>query len=590
MNLVVQVLGVNMQIKGFRFLWLLGLALYATISFAAHEKPLPAEQAFVFSAVKADSQKIVARWKIAPNYYLYAKRLQINVDPSEQVKIHYPKGKWKKSPLGIQEEVYFKRVLVPIDLPPKVQTATLSVDYQGCSQHGFCYPPVHKEVSIVLNAKPETAFSLSSMLTDQQGVLLALQTQHYPVLLLFFLGLGLLFAFTPCVLPMIPILTAIIVGQHATGTKKSFFLAFTYVLGMATAYAMAGVAAAAMGSSVQVWLQKGWVIGLMSGIVLLLALSLFEWYDLRFSRRWHNFVSHWSQRHKGGNYIGVFSMGVLSTLVVSPCITAPLMGVLIYISQTGNVFLGGGALFALGLGMGIPLILIGMSANKWLPKSGAWMNAVRKMMGFCMLALAIWMLSRILMPVTIMLLWGLLLFILAAFFYVSMPKYIGRRHMNRGIGMFAAVMGVFVILSGTNALKLNYPQAAQSTSMFTVVRNIESLKQQLASAAAKGQPVLLDFYADWCESCLVMDEKVFKQSDVQMNLKQYRLLRADLTNNNEADAEILKAYQVIAPPTILFFDPRGQEINSQRVVGEVGAKEFLSRLTTVKSCHEKTTC
>lgn len=579
-----------MQIKGLRFLLLIGLALYAAVSMASHEKPLPAEQAFVFSAVKADNQKIIAQWKIAPNYYLYTKRLQINVDPSAGVNIHYPKGKFKKSPLGVQEEVYFKRVLVPINLPPNVETATLNVDYQGCSQHGFCYPPVHKEVSIVLNAKPQTTASLSSLLTDQQGVLLALQTQHYPILLLFFLGLGLLFAFTPCVLPMIPILTAIIVGQHVTSTRKSFLLAFTYVLGMASAYAVAGVAAAAMGSSVQVWLQKGWVIGLMSAIVLLLALSLFEWYDLRFSRRWHNFVSNWSRRHQGGNYLGVFSMGVLSTLVVSPCITAPLMGVLIYISQTGNIFLGGSALFALGLGMGIPLMLIGISANKWLPKSGAWMEAVRKMMGFCMLALAIWMLSRILMPVTIMLLWSLLLFTVAAFFYVSMPKYIGRRHINRGIGIFAAALGVVVILSGTNTLTLKQVPVEQSTPLFTVVKNIESLRQQLASAAAAGQPVLLDFYADWCESCIAMDEKVFKQTDVQMNLKKYRLLRADLTNNNAADAEILKAYQVIAPPTILFFDPRGQEINSQRVVGEVGAKEFLSRLTTVKSCHEKTTC
>lgn len=579
-----------MQIKGLRFLLLIGLALYAAVSMASHEKPLPAEQAFIFSVAKVNAQKIIVQWKIAPNYYLYTKRLDIDVDPSTGVNVHYPRGRLKKSPLGVQEEVYFKRVLVPINLPPNVETAILNVDYQGCSQHGFCYPPVHKEVSIVLNAKSQSTVSLSSLFTDQQGVLLALQTQHYPLLLLFFLGLGLLFAFTPCVLPMIPILTAIIVGQHAASTRKSFSLAFTYVLGMASAYAIAGVAAAVMGSSVQVWLQKGWVIGLMSAIVLLLALSLFEWYDLRFSRRWHNFVSNWSRRHQGGNYLGVFSMGVLSTLVVSPCITAPLMGVLIYISQTGNIFLGGGALFALGLGMGIPLMLIGMSANKWLPKSGAWMEAVRKVMGFCMLALAIWMLSRILMPVTIMLLWSLLLFMVAAFFYVSMPQYIGRRRMNRFIGIFAAVLGVFVILSGTNTLTLKQVPVEQSTSLFTVVKSIASLKQQLASAAARGQPVLLDFYADWCESCIAMDEKVFKQTDVQMNLKKYRLLRADLTNNNAADAEMLKAYQVIAPPTILFFDSRGQEINSQRVVGEIGVKEFLSRLTTVKSCHEKTTC
>lgn len=569
--------------------WVLFFWLCSAVAFAAHEKPLPAEQAFVFSTHKVGANKLVLQWKIAPNYYLYAKRFQIDMTPAVKAVVRYPKAHLKKKQLGGLEAVYFNQLSIPVIFSDTMRAVALSVTYQGCSEHGFCYPPVHKEVTFNADAGQGLAFSISSLFASQQGVLLALQTQHYPIILLFFLMIGLLFAFTPCVLPMIPILTAIIVGQHSAGTKKSFFLALTYVLGMAVAYAMAGVAAALMGSSIQVWLQKPWVIILMSALIVLLAISLFEWYELRFSKRWHNYIDGWSRRHKGGTHFGVFCMGVLSTLVVSPCITAPLMGVLIYISQTGNAVLGGGALFALGLGMGIPLILLGMSANKWLPKSGTWMNAVRKLMGFCMLAFAVWMLSRILLPVTIMLLWSAWLFSLAVFFYVSMPRLTRLKRINRGIGILAAILGVFVILSGANTLPLNKVKEKPET-IFTVITDLNVLKQQLATAAEAHQPVLLDFYADWCEACVVMDKQVFSQEAVKAILKGYRLLRVDLTKNDAAEVAILKAYQVIAPPTILFFARDGTELNTERLVGGQDQKEFISHLTVLKKCQETMVC
>ena len=434
---------------------------------------------------------------------------------------------------------------------------------------------------------------------SEDDILTVLHTQHIGVMLLLFAGLGLLMAFTPCVLPMIPILTGIILGQkHAVGTRKAFFLSSTYILGMAITYACAGLVAASLGGSMQVWLQKPVMIAFTSALFVLLGLSLFGLFDLRFPHRWQNKIFSWSDKHEGGTYVGVFFMGILSTLVVSPCITAPLVGVLIFISETGNRLLGASALFTMGLGMGIPLLLIGMSAGRWLPKSGPWMTTVKATFGLLMMAMAIWILSRIISPMMTRTLWGVMVVIVAMFFGFYVPHHMGQYRFNRGLGIIIGFFGLVMMLGGMGVSTfldkwVSLPAASQANSQtFIIVRNMEEIKNQLANAELAHRPVILDFYADWCESCVAMDRNVFSLSEVRQLLGNFILLRADLSNNSADDEKILKHYGVIAPPTMLFFNSQGREVNSKRLVGEMNASEFLSRVNLFMSanCDKKVQC
>ncbi len=430
----------------------------------------------------------------------------------------------------------------------------MSVDYQGCSEAGFCYPPIHKEFNVDVSAQtikdisalPDEKVStgtdekLTTLATDQNKVDTLLANASFGMLMLIFAGLGLLLAFTPCVLPMIPILTGIILGQRQPlTTRKAFLLSLAYVMGAAITYSLAGVAAAMMGSSLQAWLQQPWVIVAVSILFVILALSLFGLFDIRLPRMWQHHITTVSRKQQGGTYPGAFIMGMVSTLIVSPCVTAPLVGVLMYIGQTGDILLGAAALFAMGMGMGIPLLLIGVSARKFLPKSGPWMVVVKQLFGVMMLVMAVWMFSRI-------------------------PS-LDILHVER--------------------------QTATEGS-FVVVQNLKEVNQQLLLAQEQHKPVILDFYADWCESCVSMDKKVFGSPAVRAALSNFVLLRADLTANNQADDQILKNYAVIAPPTVLFFNNKGKEVNSRRIVGEVSPGEFLGRINTFMSarCDKKLQC
>jgi thiol:disulfide interchange protein DsbD len=412
---------------------------------------LPAEQAFVFSTRLERPDLLLAEWHIAPGYYLYSKRLHITVNPEGTADIAYPQGDFKYAEELGRYEVFSGNLSIPIQFKKNASMVNLSIAYQGCSEDGFCYPPIHKNIRLDLtsgNVSQQSNSELPTLLTNQQEVQNALQSQHIGVLLLLFVGLGLLLAFTPCVLPMIPILTSIIVGQKNSSTKKAFLLSFIYVMGMAITYSVAGILVASLGNSLQIWLQNPWVIGVTSGLFLLLALSLFGLYDITLPRHWHHRVSSVSNKQKSGTYVGVFCMGVLSTLIVSPCVTAPLVGVLMYIAQTGDHILGASALFALGIGMGIPLMLIGLSAGKWLPKSGPWMEAVKKVFGLLMLGMAIWMLSRILSSTVTVILWGVLLIILALFLTFYLSHLIPQRKLNRGLGLVAGLAGIILIIGG----------------------------------------------------------------------------------------------------------------------------------------------
>lgn len=596
--------------KYFLFLILLCASLFQVSSAFASLKsvnvvPLPPEQAFQLSVSFIRPGVVLAEWHIARGYFLYAKRTKIDFSPNVNVTIPYPQGDLKYDEEHGRYEVYSGDISVPIQLPQNTSPSTMSINYQGCSQDGFCYPPMNKsfmlnmtdltvmEMSDIGNVTP-AAPSFKSLLTNQHNVESLLKHRHFGMMLLIFGALGLLLAFTPCVLPMIPILTSIIIGQkHAPGTGKAFLLSATYVIGMSITYACAGLVAASLGSSLQVWLQKPAVIAIVCAVFLLLALSLFGLYELRFSRRWHNWISAWSNRHEGGTYVGVFFMGVLATLVVSPCVTAPLVGVLIYIGQTGNLIFGASALFAMGLGMGVPLLLIGMSAGKWLPKSGAWMKAVKEMFGIFMVGMAIWLLSRVVSHAVTMALFGLLFLGAAGFVGLYLPKLIHFRNINRTIGFATFLVGIFFILNGMNAMMFTPTASRQAnSSIFTIVHNMADLNKQLTLAAASNQPVLLDFYADWCASCVEMDRHVFNTGDVRQALNNFVLLRADLSGNTSEDSDVLKTFGVIAPPTMLFFNNAGQEVNSRRIVGELDANEFLTRLNSfmTASCDKKVQC
>lgn len=581
------------------FLLLLGCMISFSSFAATRSAPISPEKAFVFSANVISANEIQAQWKIAPGHFLYMNKIHITVTPDAKAEVKLPPAQ-HKAMHDEDYQIYTEQLTVPVVLNAAAEKIKLSVEYQGCSEAGVCYPPVHKNVELTLPAQVTGAAaattaavssseSLHTLLTNQNGVQELLKSQHIAVLLLIFAGLGLLLAFTPCVLPMIPILTGIIVGQKGTvSAKRAFVLSLIYVVGSAVTYALAGVAAASMGHSLQVWFEKPWIIVAASGLFVVLALSLFGYYELRLPNGIQNRLNNFSNKQQGGTYFGVFLMGAMSALIVSPCVTAPLVGVLMYIAQTGDRLLGASALFAMGMGMGIPLLLIGMSAGKWLPKSGSWMDAVKYFFGIFMLAMAVWMLSRVAPHTLVMILWSALLLGSALFIAMHLPKLIGRHTFNRIFGSAVGCSAMFVLFLGVGSPTLvnkvmHNQEIKEASSNFVLIHNIADLNKQLAVAQRSHQPVILDFYADWCESCVSMDKHVFSTPDVRSKLSNYVMLRADLTEADETIEALLKEYGVIAPPTVLFFDPQGREMNAHRIVGEVDAQEFMSRVDTIWS-------
>jgi thiol:disulfide interchange protein DsbD len=523
------------------------------LSFAENH-PLPPHQAFQLAVSFETAHELAVVWHTAPRYFLYAKRMKIELVPPHFSKITYPKSTWRDIGPGMHEKVYTGNVIVPILLTANTQPLVLNIHYQGCSQDGFCYPPqdrqfkveVAKQLIVPMDqaplpavTQPKPTYSFLSLLTNQNQVDMLMKDQPFAVILFFFAVLGLLLTFTPCVLPMIPILTALILGQaHKPGSRKAFFLSLTYVLGMSVTYAAAGLFTAWLGRSLQVFLQQPIVIAVMSGLFVLLALSLFGVYDIRLPNRLQHRLTRWSNHHKSGTYLGVFMMGILATLVVSPCVTAPLIGVLLYISQTGDLILGTSALFVMGLGMGVPLILIGTSAGAWVPKTGPWMKIIKNGLGVLMLVMALWLVAR------------------------------------------------------AQVLPAMMPEVQDADSAFTVVHQLDTIQQQLSLAHSSHRPVLLDFYASWCADCVVMDRQVFGDRAVQQALSSFLLLRVDLSSNSAEDNRIMSYFHVIAPPTVLFVDNNGQEVESARVVGGVDAAHFIKHIENffVSTCGQETAC
>ncbi len=553
----------------------------------ADNMPLPAAQAFVLKVHALNAHTLQANWQITPGYYLYRDRISITaVKPAISLNaIQYPTGKTVQDNIFGTYQIYEQPLTVLIPLPtlnsPQV---TVAISYQGCAHSGFCYPPVNQQITVALPTTKSPDL-VNYTATTQHSF------WHILLVLLSFTGLGILLAFTPCILPMLPILSGIILGQKRLSTVKAFLLALTYVLSMAIAYAMAGLLAALSGVHLQAILQNPWVIGLFSALFIGLALSLFNVYELRLPSRLQQRITDLSNRQQGGTYLGVAIMGILSILIVSPCSSAPLVAALAYITQEGNIGLGGAALFALGLGMGIPLLLIVTFGARLLPKSGPWMNIIKAVFGVLLLAVAIDMLARLLPGHIILLLWAILIMIGAVYLGTFEAAFNHWQKFWKGTGLVLFSYGILLLIGSAmgndsllqplsfNHAIINTPiTPAQKSLPLQRVKTITDVQQAITNANQHGKKVMLDFYADWCIACQVIERYTFSDPQVQNALGNWVLLQADITANDQQDQALLAHYQIIAPPAILFFDQQGREIRSNRVSGEISAAEFLKRI------------
>jgi thiol:disulfide interchange protein DsbD len=570
--------------------------IFCLLSLTGHTAtPPPAADVFKFSANSLDPNTLALTWDIKPGFFLYKDRFRM-LEASDHAfqlgEIHYPKATQKIDHQGKRIPIYRHQVILPLPvLGNQAGEALFSIAYQGCADDGFCYPPETKTLKLGFNDKRElmdvsvesesTSVLNHDRVSEEPDQLKQLfYTHNWAIIFLSFFGFGLLLSFTPCVLPMIPVLSGIILGQgKKISTHKSFLLSLSYILSMATTYAIVGAVVALMGSNLQMVMQNPWAIASFSVIFLLLALSMFEFYDLRLPSSWQAKLTQLSHSKAGGYYLGAAIMGCLSTLILSPCVTAPLIGALGYIANTGDVARGSLTLFFMGLGMGTPLLLIGTSAGKWVPKTGEWMHTIKAFFGLLLLAVAIELLSRILPSVLTMVLWASLLIFTGIYSGALEHARTHQDKFRQGVGIVTLLYGILILIGASQGshnplqpLAQLTPLTAESPSVTTV----SALKQALLQA--KGRPVLVDFYADWCESCKQIEATTLNDPNIVQALKSIVMIKVDVTQNNGETHALLKDFDVVAPPTFIFYNKNGQELKQLRLAGEVSAKTLMSTL------------
>lgn len=552
------------------------------------------DQAFALTGEALSANNIQLNWRIADGYYLYKER--IKVEPANDTKaigtLVLPKGENHHDEYFGDQEVYRQSVDATFSLPPSdAKSVDVKVTYQGCADAGLCYPPETKIISISLEDVPAGPVALDSTsagsggyVSEQDSYAEKIKNGNLALVLLTFFGAGLLLAFTPCVLPMVPILSGIIAGSGENVTaRRSFMLSVSYVLGMAFTYTAAGIAAGAIGQgfNLQATFNQPWIITVFSLLFVVLAVSMLGFFTIEMPNFIQTRLSNASNEQQAGTYIGVGVMGALSALIVSACVAPPLIAALTVISQTGDVLRGGAALFVMSLGMGTPLLLVGASAGKLLPRAGAWMDTVKNLFGVLFLGVAAWMLSRIVPGWAVMLLWAAVAATLAWVLLRARFKSGGARATSRALGGAAAIYGLVLLagifLGSTNPLAPIPQLAAKVTRLeFQRFKTVADLEREVAKASAAGKPVMVDFYADWCVSCLEMEHKTFTQSEVQAALGNVVLLQADVTANDDEDKALYKLFEIVGPPTIAFYGPDGKERKRYRVVGFMAAEEFAS--------------
>ena len=574
---------------------------------------LPPEEAFRVSANGSDGSRLQVQWSIAEGTYLYQDKIKLELsgDGVQLGAFELPQPDIKKDSIKPDGSigdvaVYHERIDLDIPLVRSNTEATevvLTARYQGCADRGICYPPQKTSFTLPLVAasgaataaapaagvqsKPSAPVAKQSE-QDQIAAMIAGQSSWVVVGAFFLIGLGL--AFTPCVFPMIPILSGIITGHgQSITTRKAFMLSLVYVLAMALTYTVAGVFAALAGENLQAMLQNPVAISIFALVFVALAFSMFGFYDLQLPSGLQSKLTEISNKQEGGSLAGAGIMGLLSALIVGPCVAPPLAGALIYIGQTGDAVLGGLALFAMSMGMGAPLIAIGTSAGKLLPRAGGWMDAVKGVFGVVMLGVAIYLLERVISPVTAMFLWGTLLVASSVYMGALSPlpdSTSGWRKLWKGLGVVALIYGaLFLIGVAANGKNTLQPlrglavggasgSAAEQHVSFKRIKTIADLDRELATAKSQGKPVMLDFYADWCVYCIQMERDTFPDSQVQDAMGQLVLLQADVTDNDDADQALQKHIGIPAPPAMIFWGSDGSERRHLRLLGFMGPEEF----------------
>ncbi len=570
---------------------------------------LPAEQAFQFFATVKDANTLHVNWSIADGYYLYRDKIKLALINENSVQLgayNIPQGKPYHDEAFGQVQIFHNELKFDVPLI-RTDTAAKSIallaKFQGCADRGVCYPPMDSKLQLQIPAAAlQTIQNIPSQqvtdLSEQDQIFQSIKSDSFALTLLSFFGFGLLLAFTPCIFPMIPILSGIIVGQgDSVTTKKAFLLSLSYVFASALTYTVFGILAALFGSNLQVIFQEPWIIAVFSGIFILLSLSMFGFYNLELPKSFQAKLHNSSDKHRDGSYMGAAIMGALSALIVGPCVAAPLAGALIYIGQTGDVILGGSALFAMGFAMGSPLLLIGASAGTLLPKAGHWLNSTKAIFGVIMLAVSLWMLDRILPPSITMLLSAALLIIPAIYLRALDPvpaDCSGWHKLWKGLGILMLIYGTALLIGfsmGNNnplqplkGIGGNTLASQEHGLIFKRVSSVNELDQVLEQASANNQWVMLDFYADWCISCKEMEAYTFTDANVRNKLSDFILIQADVTKNSDDDKSLLKRFNLIGPPAILFFSPDKLERKSSRVIGFQNSDKFISGIN--KLSHE----
>ena len=583
---------------------------------------LEPEKAFVFSAQMTAPDTLELRYKVAPGYYMYRERFGITISPIGATTLGeavYPKGEVKYDPTFEKDmEVFHKDVVIRVPVGAGGQPFTLTLTGQGCADAGLCYPPMDSSVKLtpvaggyalaggaLAQASSGTASaaasgSLSALFdAGDTGLADALGGLGWAKTAGVFLVLGLLLAFTPCVLPMIPILSSIVLGGAAQSRPtrgRGLALAATYVLGMSVVYTALGVAAGLSGAGLAAWLQTPWILTLFAILLAVLALAMFDAFTFQMPSGIQAKLAERSSRIPGGRYTGALVMGALSALIVGPCVAAPLAGALLYISQTGDVVLGGSALFAMAWGMGVPLLIVGASSGALLPKAGPWMDGVKRLFGMLLLATAWWMLIPVVPTWVQMTGWAFLAVVSAVMLraFDALPAGAGAARMfGKGLGLLLALAAAAWLVGAASggrdvlqplshlASRAGAPAGTAATSgevHFTRVRNNAELDALLAQSR---QPVMLDFYADWCVSCREMERFTFTDPGVAQRMSGMLLVQADVTANNADDRALLKRFRLFGPPGIMFFEPGGKELPDARVVGFQDAKRFTESLDKV---------
>jgi thiol:disulfide interchange protein DsbD len=589
-------------------------------------QPLPPEQAFGFEAIVDDANTLLLRFTPAKGYYLYRDKTTLRVSGADGIQAGSPR--W---PPGVQHRdehfgdvvVYFDQVDVPLPLLRKTARAeaiSVTATFQGCQTDGICYPPMTRSVALQLpaattGATPNGAATVATSsplhaaaastpsATGAQPAIGSAATRTAPqaedsrlaaslagtsrwLTLLGFFGAGLLLAFTPCVLPMIPILSGLIAGQGTRlGTGRALLLSLVYVVANALVFTAAGIVAGLLGANLQAAFQTPWIITAFAALFIALALSSFGLYELQLPMALRSRLGALTDRQRGGSLAGVAAMGALSALIVGPCVAPPLAGAVLYIGQTHDPVLGGAALFLLAMGMGVPLLVFGAAAGRGLPTNGPWMTAMQRIFGFVFLGLAVWMLSRILPGAATLALWGLLALAAAAWAFGATTTTPRAQWLARFAALVLAVTGAAQLLGafagGSDPLQplAGVSSAAQPGAMpvFRTIKSSADLDRELAGASAAGKPAMLDFYADWCVSCKEMEKYTFTDPAVQAALAGVVLLKADVTANDATDQALMQRFGIIGPPGTLFFNAGGEQ-RGLRLVGFEKSAPFVARI------------